>query len=105
MATNPRFREFVERAQTGGVSEQSVVGILTACAWPEKEVYEALTHHYEQVVGVEIPRRRNAGTAAKDAFLYLLSFSTLATWTIAMVSPALTLIDILRNSVSSPSRN
>ncbi len=65
MATNPRFREFVERAQTGGVSEQSVGGILTACAWPEKEVYEVLTHHYEQVIGVEIPRRRSAGTAAQ----------------------------------------
>jgi len=103
MATNPRFREFVERGQMGGVSEQSVVEILTACAWPEKEVYEALTHHYEQAVGVEIPRRRSAGTA--DAFLYSLSFSRLATWTIAMFSPALTLIDILRNSVSSPSRN
>jgi hypothetical protein len=47
----------------GGVSDQSVVEILTAGVWPEKEVYEALTHHYEQAVGVKIPRRRSAGTA------------------------------------------
>jgi hypothetical protein len=33
-----------------------MVEILAACAWPEKEVYEALTHHYGQVVGLEIPR-------------------------------------------------
>jgi hypothetical protein len=63
MATNPRFSEFVQRAQMGGVSDQSVVEILTAGVWPEKEVYEALTHHYEQAVGVKIPRRRSAGTA------------------------------------------
>jgi hypothetical protein len=93
MAVNSKLHEFIERAKTGGASEESLVGILTARGWPEKEVYEALAAHYERVTGVEIPRRGGVGTAAKDAFFYLLVFATLATWTIGLGSVAFTLID------------
>lgn len=95
MVVNSKLYEFIERAKTGGVSEESLVGILTARGWPEKEVYEALAAHYERVTGAEIPRRGGAGTAAKDAFFYLLVFATLATWTIGLGSVAFTLIDRL----------
>jgi hypothetical protein len=93
VAVNPKISEFVERARGSGTSEQSIVGILTARGWPEKEVYEALAAQYERLTGIEIPRRGSAGTAAKDAFFYLLVFSTLATWTFGLGWLSFTLID------------
>jgi len=90
---NPRIYEFIERAKAGGASEQSLLGILMARGWPEKEIYSALATHYERTTGLEIPPREGAGTAAKDAFFYLLIFSTLGTWTIGLGALAFTLID------------
>jgi hypothetical protein len=88
-----KISEFIERAKANGASDQSVVGILTARGWPEKEVHDALAAHYERVTGIEVPRRSGSGTAAKDAFFYLLAFATLATWTFGVASIAFTLID------------
>ncbi|MGA7921451.1 MAG: DUF5671 domain-containing protein [Candidatus Acidiferrales bacterium] len=93
MPVNSKISDFIERAKAAGGSEESIVGVLTARGWPEKEVYEVLAAHYERVTGIEIPRREAAATAAKDAFFYLLVFSTLATWTIGLGSLAFTLID------------
>lgn len=93
MPAHSPIREFMERGRANGVSDESLVGILVARGWPEKEVYEALAEHYERLTGVEIPRRGGAAVAAKDAFLYLLVFATLATWTIGVGSVAFTLID------------
>jgi hypothetical protein len=93
MPASPKVTEFIERAKAGGVPDETIVGILTARGWPEKEVYEALATHYERLTGAEIPRRGGGSTAARDAFFYLLVFSTLATWTIGLGSLAFTLID------------
>jgi Domain of unknown function (DUF5671) len=93
MTEDSKVREFIERAKAAGLTEQSLVGILSARGWPEKEVYEALAAHYEQIVGIVIPQRGRTGTAAKDAFFHLLLFSTLATWTIGLGALAFTLID------------
>jgi len=93
MAASANINQFIERAKASGATEQSLVGILTARGWPEKEVYEALAAHYERMIGVAVPRRGGAGTAAKDAFFYLLIFSTLGTWTFGLGALAFTLID------------
>jgi hypothetical protein len=93
MRATSKINEFIARAKESGASEQSIVGILTARGWPEKEVYEALAAYYERSTGLEIPARGSAATAAKDAFFYLLAFSTLATWTIGLGCLAFTLID------------
>jgi Domain of unknown function (DUF5671) len=93
MVFDPKLHDFIERAKARGASEQSIVGILTARGWPEKDVYEALALDYERLTGIEIPRRAGAATAAKDAFFYLLEFSTLATWTWGVGSILFTLID------------
>ena len=42
---------------------------------------------------MEVPRRGGTGTAAKDAFFYLLVFSTLGTWTFGLGALSFTLID------------
>jgi hypothetical protein len=85
--------EFVEKALTAGVPHASVVGLLTAQGWREKDVYRALGNHFRATLGIDIPRRSSAGAAAKDAFFYLLIFSTLATWTFGLGSLAFELID------------
>src|ERR1700751_2668532 len=93
VVANSIINEFIDRAKEGGASEESIVGILTARGWPEKEVYEALAAHYEHLAGMEIPRREGVVTAAKDAFFYLLIFATLATWRLGLGSLVFTLID------------
>lgn len=93
MPADATLAEFVEKALAAGIPHQSVVDVLTARGWPEKEVYEALAGHYQRITGVEVPRRAAVGASAKDAFFYLLIFSTLATWTIALGCLAFALID------------
>ncbi|MGC2618149.1 MAG: DUF5671 domain-containing protein [Acidobacteriaceae bacterium] len=83
----------IEKALEAGIPQTTLVGMLTARGWPEREIYDALAEHYERVTGVEIPQRAPAGASAKEAFLYLLAFSTLATWTISYGYLASTLID------------
>ena len=87
------IRAFIERAKASGVSDQVLVGMLTARGWPEKNVYQELAVHYERLTGIAIPSRRGSGAGAKDAFFYLLTFSVLATWTIALASLAFALIE------------
>ncbi len=88
-----RIAEFVEKALAAGIPEESLVGILISRGWPEKEIYDALAVHYQRVTGIQIPRRSGAGASAKEAFFYLLIFSTLATWTIGFGCLAFALID------------
>jgi Domain of unknown function (DUF5671) len=91
--TDPRIAEFIEKALAAGIPHESLVGILVARGWPDKEVYDALADHYQRLTGIDIPRRAGAGASAKEAFFYLLIFSTLATWTIGLGCLAFALID------------
>jgi hypothetical protein len=93
VATEPKITEFIEKALAAGISQESLVGVLTARGWPEKDVYDALADHYVRLTGIDIPRRAGAGASAKEAFFYLLIFATLATWTIGLGFLAFALID------------
>ena len=93
MAADPGIREFIEKALATGIPQPTLVGMLAARGWPEKEVYEALAEYYQRLTGVAIPRRPAAGASAKEAFFYLLIFATLATWTIGFACLAFALID------------
>lgn len=90
---DPQISQFIESARASGASDQTVVGILTAHGWSEKEAYQALAAHYYSLTKMDVPRRPGSGTAARDAFFYLVIFSTLATWTCGLGSVAFTLID------------
>lgn len=85
--------EFVQKALDAGIPVQSLVGLLTAHGWTEKEAHIALADHYRRQTGVEVPHRRGSGASARDAFFYLLIFSTLAVWTLSLGSLAFSLID------------
>jgi hypothetical protein len=93
MSEDPRIATFLEASQSAGIPHTSLVGMLSAYGWHEKDVYLALGEHYRKVTGIEIPQRSGAGVSAKDAFFYLLIFSTLATWTIGLGSLAFQLIN------------
>jgi len=85
--------DFIEKARTQGATDSVLVGLLKGRGWREEEIYAVLARHYEEQTGAEIPKPLRSTTAAKDAFLYLLAFSTLATWTITLGSMLFTLID------------
>lgn len=93
MAANSKLQEYVEEALKREVPESSLLGVLKARGWSEKEIYAAVAAHYEGASGIAIPARSGSETAAKDAFFYLLVFSTLATWTIGLGALAFNLID------------
>ena len=63
--------------------------------WASNDVYESLGEWWSRTVGVEIPQRRGSAENARDAFLYLLAFSTLATWAAALGSLCFRLIEYL----------
>lgn len=68
------------------------MGLLRGRGWPEEEVHRALADHYETHSGDLIPIYKRSGSA-KDAFLYLVSFATLATWTFGVGSVMFELIN------------
>lgn len=84
--------KFLDTARSQGATDEILVGLLRGRGWPEEDIYRALADHYEARGGPLVPAYRPSGSA-KDAFLYLLSFSTLATWTIGLGSAMFTLIE------------
>jgi Domain of unknown function (DUF5671) len=92
MSSGDGLTKFLEAARAQGLGEDALVGLLKGRGWPEDDAYRAVANHYEIRTGIQIPVYKRAGSA-KDAFLYLLVFSLLATWTIAVGSVMFTLID------------
>ena len=84
---------FLQAAKAQGASDEFLVNLLKDRGFPQKDIYGALQTHYERATGETLPSRRSKAESAKDAFLYLLSFSTLATWTIALGRLLFELID------------
>lgn len=89
-----RLLAFIEASKAGGASDSFAADLLRQQGWAAKDIYAAFGRHYQNLTGVPVPERPGgAGEAARDAFLYLLSFSTLGTWTIALGSLAFVYID------------
>ena len=85
---------FIESAKAKGASDDFLVALLREKGWAAKDIYAAFGRHYEALTGLPVPvRAGGAGESARDAFLYLLAFSTLGTWTIALGSLLFTFID------------
>ena len=88
----PDLHKFLEAAKSQGATDEILVGLLRGRGWPEEEVHRALADYYEARSGLRIPIYKRSGSA-KDAFLYLVSFATLATWTYGLGSVMFELID------------
>lgn len=93
MSRDNRIEKFLQEALNAGISVPSFVGLLTARGWTEKQAYSALADHYQREAGIEVPPRPNNGASARDAFFYLLIFSTLSVWTLSLGCLAFSLID------------
>jgi hypothetical protein len=91
--TAPELHKFISAAKEHGASDESLVSILENAGWPRTEILGALGERYESLSGIPIPHGKRTTTPAKDAFLYLLSFATLAMWTISLGSICYSLID------------
>jgi len=92
MSGDSTLQEFLDAAKRQGATHEHLVGLLRGRGWPEEDVYRALADHYESQSSLQVPVYRRSGSA-KDAFLYLLSFATLATWTLGAGSVMFTLIE------------
>jgi len=84
---------FITAAKEKGASDEAIVGMLESEGWPRPEIWRVLTRYYETLSGVKAPVGRKSTTPAKDAFFYLLSFATLATWTLSVGSICFILIE------------
>jgi hypothetical protein len=80
------LQPFIDAAKERGASDQFLASLLTSRGWPQRDVYAALADWWERGTGIALPARRGATENARDAFLYLLAFSTLATWASALGS-------------------
>lgn len=89
---NKDLQEFLDAAKRQGAAPELLVSLLRGRGWPEEDAYRTLADHYEGQSGLRIPRYKRSGSA-KDAFLYLIAFSMLATWTFALGSILFMLID------------
>ena len=93
MSRDNRIEEFIQKSLDAGIPMPSFIGLLTARGWTEKQAYSALADHYQSQAGIEVPPRPSSGASARDAFFYLLIFSTLAVWTLSLGCLAFSLID------------
>jgi hypothetical protein len=89
-----KLREFVEASKEKGASDEFLVRFLQRQGWAEDDVYAALGRYWQRVTGVSLPERSRAGGSSRDAFLYLLSFATLAAWSTALGSLLFAVINL-----------
>src|SRR5471032_89954 len=99
---NTQLLDFINAGKTKGASDEFLAALLLRRGWPADDVYAALGQYWENATGLVIPERSAAGESAKDAFLYLLSFSTLAAWTGAFGSMLFQFIDYSVPDAVSP---
>jgi len=85
--------QFIEAAKSKGATDEFLAAFLMRRGWPAEDVYAALGDYWECQTGLAIPERTGRGESSRDAFLYLLSFATLATWTSALGSMLFQFID------------
>jgi len=80
------LQPFIDAAKERGATDEFLASALTSRGWPVRDVYAALTDWWERTTGLALPERRSSAENSRDAFLYLLAFSMLATWAGALGS-------------------
>lgn len=99
--TGDSLVEFIRAAKQKGAEDAFVVDLLRSRGWSEKKILDAFAAYYETETGLGVPSRGRGVEAARDAFLHLLSFIALATWTTSLGSLFFTLIDRWRPSIGA----
>jgi hypothetical protein len=80
------LQQFIDASKDRGAGDEFLASLLTRRGWPARDTYDALADWWERTSGVQVPTRRGAAENARDAFLYLVAFSTLATWACSLGS-------------------
>ncbi|KAB2962826.1 MAG: hypothetical protein F9K16_08115 [Thermoanaerobaculia bacterium] len=79
MAVEDRLSRFVEEALTRSVPRDQIETALSGAGWRPEEVREALGSFADAGLPLPVPRRRTY-VSAKEAFLYLVLFTSLYIW-------------------------
>lgn len=87
------LKDFVAASKSHGASDESLVALLTRRGWPLNEVYVALGDYWASITGLPVPGHPASGESAREAFLFLLAFSTLCCWASALGSAFFSFID------------
>jgi hypothetical protein len=87
------LQEFIQASKTKGASDEFLAALLIRRGWPADAVYAALGDYWAAVTGVGVPQRKSSAESAREAFFYLLAFSTLCCWASALGSAMFTFID------------
>lgn len=72
---NPLF-DFVRRALAQGQSRSAIAGVLQQAGWPTEAVTNAIDEFADVPFPIPVPRPR-ASLSAREAFLYLVLFTSL----------------------------
>lgn len=99
MAIEDRLSRFVEEALGRGVSRGELEQALGAAGWRREEIGDALGSFVDAGLPLPVPRRR-VYLSAKEAFLYLVLFTSLYLWCWYLGSLVFQLIE---NSFPDPS--
>ncbi len=79
MAVEDRLSRFVEEVLARGVPRERIEQALSSAGWRPEEVREALGSFADAGLPLPVPRRRTY-LSAKEAFLYLVLFTSLYIW-------------------------
>lgn len=90
---NENLAAFVAASKLKGASDDFLATLLMQRGWPRDDVSASLGAYWEGVTGLCVPERVERGESARDGFLYLLAFLTLAIWGSALGSMLFQFID------------
>jgi len=85
--------KFIKAAKAQGAQDPFIATLLRQNGWSERRVYAAFTAYYEGVTEMAVPARGGRIESSRDAFLYLITYGALATWTCALVLLTYALVD------------
>lgn len=94
MAVNDRLIQFVREALSNGRSREDIRDALTAAGWSKHEIAESLAAFAATDFTPPVPRPR-AHLTARDTFVYLLLFASLAFVAIYLITLVHGLLDLL----------
>ncbi len=101
MAATQDLEHFVRDALAKGVSRPDIESALAAAGWPPEQSRDALHAYADIAFPVPVPRPRPY-LSAREAFLYLLLFTTLyvAAWNLGSL-----LFDLINRAFPDPADN
>lgn len=75
---------FIDSAKKHGMADDFAVALLRKNGWSDKRIYQAFSTYYAGTLGAAVPKAGGSTEGARDAFLYLINFISLAFWSIAL---------------------